>query len=57
MKIIILKETLTTIDNFTLKKFKEGMVCDVRESVGCRLIARGDANLFTEGEYEQHTLS
>ena len=46
MKILILKNTLTTLDNFTLKRFEAGNVYELRESAGCRLIARGEAVLF-----------
>lgn len=58
MKILMLKDDMTTVDNFTLAKFNKGEEYDVRESTGCRLIQRGSAKLADtdRGEiyYTQH---
>lgn len=48
MKIRMLKTTHATIDNYRLKKFIKGKKYEVRETVGCRLISRGEAEIFTE---------
>lgn len=39
----MIKDALATIDNHSLMNFEAGKVYSVRETVGCRLIARGEA--------------
>ncbi len=48
MKIKILKDCLTTVDNFTLRQFYKNETVDVRESCAVRLIQRGSAVAVSE---------
>lgn len=44
----MLEDKLAAEDNFNLKMFRKNEVYDVRQSVGCDLVAKGKAEALSE---------